>query len=46
MAAGYHGNPRPNISANAAHCDRLVQQARTAANEAKALAAEHQAMAK
>lgn len=46
MAAGYRGNPRPNVSTNAAHCDRLVQQARTAANEAKALAAEHQALAK
>lgn len=45
MAAGYRGNPRGMTSA-VAHCDRLVQQARAAATEAKALAAEHQAMAK
>ncbi|HLG54316.1 MAG TPA: hypothetical protein VI485_03230 [Vicinamibacterales bacterium] len=45
MAVGYRGNPRGMTSA-VAHCDRLVQQGRTAATEAKALAAEHQAMAK
>lgn len=45
MAAAYRGNPRGMTSA-VAHCDRLVQQARAAATEAKALAAEHQAMAK
>lgn len=46
MAGGYRTNPRASISAAADHCDRLVRQARTAANEAKALAAEHQALAK
>ena len=45
MAVGYKGNPRGMTSA-VAHCDRLAQQGRAAAAEAKALAAEHQAMAK
>lgn len=45
MAAAYRGNPRGLVSA-AAHCDRLVKQGRTAATEARALAAGHQAMAK
>lgn len=45
MAAAYRGNPRGMTSA-VAHCDRLVQQAKTASAEAKALAAEHQGVAK
>ena len=45
MAAAYRANPRGMLSA-VAHCDRLVQQAKTASAEAKALAAEHQALAK
>lgn len=45
MAGGYRGHPRGMTSA-VDHCERIVKQARTAAAEAKALAAEHQAMAK
>lgn len=46
MAVGYRGNTRSGMISAVAHCDRLVQQARNAAAEAKALAAEHQALAK
>ena len=46
MAVGYRGNQRSGMISAVAHCDRLVQQARNAAAEAKALAAEHQALAK
>ena len=45
MAAAYRGNPRGMVSA-ADHCDRLVRQGRAAATDAKALAAEHQALAR
>ena len=45
MAAAYRGHPRGMISA-ADHCDRLVRQGQAAAADAKALAAEHQTMAK
>ena len=43
MAAGYrvNANRRTPGADPAVHCDRLVQQARAAAAEAKALAAEH-----
>jgi len=46
MAAGYRGNPRGRMTSAIDHCERLAQQAKTAAAEAKALAGEHQALAK
>ena len=46
MAAGYRGNPRGQMTSAIDHCARLAQQAKTAAAEAKALAGEHQALAK
>ena len=46
MAAGYRGNPRGQMTSAIDHCERLAQQAKTAAAEAKALAGEHQALAK
>ena len=46
MATGYRGNPRSAMISAVDHCDRLALQAKNAATEAKALAAEHQALAK
>ena len=46
MAAGYRGNTRGQMTSAIDHCERLAQQAKSAAAEAKALAGEHQALAK
>jgi hypothetical protein len=46
MAAAYRGTPRPGASVAASHCDLIVAKAREAAAEAKALAAEHQKIAR
>ena len=45
MAAGYRANPRGG-TVQADHCERLVRQAKAAAAEARALAAEHAGLAK
>ena len=46
MAAAYRSNPRGQMTSGITHCERLAQQAKTAAGEAKALAEEHQALAR
>ena len=46
MAAGYRGNPRGQMTSAVDHCQRLAQQAKTAAAEARALADEHQTLAR
>ena len=52
MARDYRANPtasetkRPGMADTAAHCERLSQDLATAAKDARALAADHEAMAK
>ena len=45
MAVGYRGNPRGTLTWAVAHCERQVKQAREAAADARAAAAEHRQFA-